>query len=240
MLDGDRLAAVAVLHDAVGKSEHVLRVAVAGAAAAPGRAGRGGRVVEGHVADARRVLGAGAVVVTAAAAAATSGRGSRRGSGRGLLRRRRRSNGGSGRGSLLGGGAGARFGPQSRLLRGRRRNGSGRGSHRRVDGSVVGGLLSRLGLSDRDSGGGGLDNSRSGQGGVVAVDIDGGGDIDGGPFDIGDGFPHDDILAFLHGSSGGGDREESASQGKSLGDGSHFKESWLIGWLVGLRRLEGM
>lgn len=54
---------------------------------------------------------------------------------------------------------------------------------------------------------------------MSGVRVDGGGDIDGGPYDISDGLPNDG--AFGNGGRVAGQGEESASKGESLGDRSH-------------------
>jgi hypothetical protein len=200
VLDGDGLAAVTVLHDAVGKGKDVLDSAVVGVAAGAGVGGSGGGVVESDHAVAGGTLGA-------SAGASTDGRGRGRG----------RSRGGSlGSGSGSGGslflddrlGSGVSLGLHGRS------GGSGSGSGGRGGGGRLD-LLHLLGGNSSSSNG--RDDGDNGGSGLVRVDS--GGDIDGSPDDIGDGLPNDG--AFSEGSRVASQGEESASKGESLGDRSH-------------------
>jgi hypothetical protein len=200
--DGDGLAAVAVGHDAVGQGEDELCQAVVGGAAGAGVGGAGGSVVVGDVTGAGGVLGAGTGVARAGGGAGAGGRSSSGSSRRGRAGRGNSSlddGSSSGGGSLLGGRRGL-------LLQSL---GSG------------GGLGSGSGL---DGGGGHHGNDGRDSRGLAGVD--GGGDIDSLPDDIGDGLPNDGAL--VDGSREARDGEESASEGKGLGNGGHCVERLVI------------
>ena len=230
VLDGDGLAAVAVLHDALRQGEDVLRVTIVGGSAAAGGGLRGGSVVEGNFTRAGRALGAGTLVARAGRVRAARRRagvawrarvvwwvGSRCSGGLGLrgrsnsgrLRRRRRSDGGGRSWRRVVG------------LLSRRRDGSGsRRDSRcssRLSGGGLGGLVvgscahSWLDASDRNGG----------SPGSVVLGVDGSGDIHGGPLDVGDGLPHDDVLAFVDRQSGANSRKKGTSKGQRFGDRSH-------------------
>jgi hypothetical protein len=201
--DGHGLAAVTVLHDTNGQGKDVLGGAVVGGAAGAGVGGSGGGIVESDHAVARGALGAGASVTAASSGLSVGGAGV----------------GGSGRAGGGGGGGGGRGSGSSLCLNGG--SGSGLGS------ASAGGrhsllLLGSLRGSDNGGSSGGRDSSdghgNNGGGGNL-VGVESGGDIDGGPDDVGNGLPNNSALGDWSGIAGHG--EESASEGECLGDRGH-------------------
>lgn len=253
VFDGDGPSAVRVGHDTVRQSKDVLGVAIIGSTAGAGVGHGGSGIIVGTVTGAGRACRARAAAAAGAGAQGVGGRRScNRGSGGrgggGCRGRRGGFRGGSNRGGANDGGLRSRdadrwntdnrlgslgswrWGPSGagRLGGGSRGSrgsaGSGSGLSRSWGNAGSGSGLSRR----RGSLGGLCRNRQRSDCGSLAWD-DRGGDIDGGPDNVGDGLPHDGaVVTLLERKSRAESSEESTGQGESLGDWGHCGGLFLV------------